>query len=54
MRQINDHIKQVMGIPDKQPKPSFNPLKWNWTAIIVWTAIIIIAYNIFIFFFNLI
>lgn len=54
MRQINDHMKQVIGIPDKQPKPSFNPLKWNWTAIIVWTAIIIIAYNIFKSLYNLI
>ena len=47
-------MKQVIGIPDKQPKPSFNPLKWNWTAIIVWTAIIIIAYNIFKSLYNLI
>ena len=54
MRQINDHMKQVMGIPDKQPKPSFNPKNWNWTAIIVWTAITIIAYNIFKSLYNLI
>ena len=54
MRQINEHMKEVMGIPDKQSKPSFNPLNWNWTAIIVWTAITIIAYNIFNLLINLI
>jgi gentisate 1,2-dioxygenase len=54
MRQINDHMKQVMGIQDKQPKPSFNPLKWNWTAIITWTVIGFISYNIFKFIINLI
>ena len=46
MKEVNDHMKQVMGIKE-QPKPSFNPLKWNWTAIIAWTVIAIIAYNIF-------
>lgn len=32
---------------DKQPKPSFNPLKWNWTAIGAWSLIIYVAYRIF-------
>jgi hypothetical protein len=53
MREINDHMKQVMGIP-KQPKPSFNPKNWNWTAIIIWLLIGFIAYNIFKFLINLI
>jgi hypothetical protein len=53
MREINDHMKQVMGI-SKHPKPSFNPKNWNWTAIITWTAITIIAYNIFKAMYNLI
>jgi hypothetical protein len=54
MREINDHMKQVMGIQNKQPKPSFNPKNWNWTAIITWTVIGFIAYNIFKFLINLI
>lgn len=56
MRQINDHMKDVMDIkPNKQqPKPSNNPLKWNWTAIGTWSVIIFIAYKIFKFLFNLI
>jgi hypothetical protein len=53
MREINDHMKQVMGIP-KQPKPSFNPKNWNWIAIITWTVIGFITYNIFKFLINLI
>ena len=53
MRQINNHIKEVMGIKE-QPKPSPNPKNWNWTAIIAWTVIGIITYNIFNFLFNLI
>ena len=43
MREINDHMKQVMGIQDKQPKPSFNPKNWNWTAIITWSVMGTIA-----------
>ena len=39
---------------DKQPKPSFNPFKWNWTAIIAWAIIGVIAFNIFKHLFNLI
>ena len=57
MRQINNHMKDVMGIkpkPPKKPKTSFNPFKWNWTAIITWTAIGIIAYTIFKGIYNLI
>jgi len=54
MREINDHMKQVMGIQDKQPKPSFNPLKWNWAAIITWSVMAVIAYNIFKAMYNLI
>jgi len=47
MRQINDHMKQVIGIPTKQPKPSPNPNNWNWTAIITWTVIAYLAFNVF-------
>lgn len=57
MRQINDHMKDVIGLEPKkpeQPKPSGNPLKWNWTAIITWTVIGIVAYNIFKALYNLI
>lgn len=57
MRQINDHMKDVIGLePTKpqQPKPSFNPLKWNWTAIGAWSVIVFIAYKLFKFLFNLI
>lgn len=57
MRQINDHMKDVIGLEPKktqQPKPSFNPLKWNWTAIITWTAMGIVAYHIFKALYNLI
>ena len=49
MRQINDHMKDVIGIEPKkpqQPKPSFNPLKWNWIAIGTWSVIIFFAYKI--------
>ena len=52
MRQIKDHMKDVVGIepstPKQQPKPSSNPLKWNWTAIITWTVIGVIAFHIFV------
>lgn len=70
MRQINDHMKDVIGtkttpspnkVPfegvkpkPKQPKPSFNPLKWNWTAIVTWTVIGVITFNLFKYLFNLI
>lgn len=37
MRQLNNHIKEVMGIKE-QPKPSANPKNWNWTAIIAWSV----------------
>lgn len=50
MREVNNHIKEVIGVKEtkiQQPKPSFNPLKWNWTAIITWTVIGIITYSIF-------
>ena len=51
MRQINDHMKDVVGIEPvqkpQQPQPSPNPLKWNWTAIITWAVIGFIAFNIF-------
>jgi hypothetical protein len=53
MRQINDHMKQVMGI-QKQPKPSFNPKNWNWTTIITWTVIIFFGYKIAKFIYTLI
>jgi hypothetical protein len=49
MREVNDHIKEVVGVKEikpQQPKTSFNPLNWNWTAIIAWTVIGIIQYNI--------
>ncbi len=54
MRQINDHMKEVIGIPNKQPKPSPNPKKWNWVAIGTWSVIIFFAYRIFKFLFSLI
>ena len=38
MRQLNNHIKEVMGIKE-QPKPSANPKNWNWTAIIAWSVL---------------
>jgi hypothetical protein len=50
-------MKDVIGIEPKkpeQPKPSFNPFKWNWTAIITWSAIGFIAYRIFKALYNLI
>lgn len=37
MRQLNNHIKEVMGIKE-QPKPFANPKNWNWTAIIAWSV----------------
>jgi hypothetical protein len=42
MRQINDHMKEVMGIK-KQPKPSLNPKNWNWVAIITWSVILTVV-----------
>ena len=42
MRQLNNHIKEVMGIKE-QPKPSANPKNWNWTAIITWSVMGTIA-----------
>ena len=52
MREINEHMKEVMGIKN-QPKPSPNPKNWNWLAIITWVSIGVIFYNIFNFLFNL-
>jgi hypothetical protein len=46
-------MKEVMGIKE-QPKPSSNPKNWNWTAIITWAVIGIIAYIIFKTIYNLI
>lgn len=57
MRQINDHMKDVLGIKPKKPqqqKSSFNPLKWNWIAIGTWSVMFFIAYKLFKFLFNLI
>jgi len=34
-------------VPRPQQNTSNNPLTWNWTAIIVWSLIIFVAYNIF-------
>lgn len=45
MREINDHVKQVMGIKDKQPKPSANPKNWNRTAIATWAFIAFVVCN---------
>jgi hypothetical protein len=42
MRQLNNHIKEVMGIKE-QPKPSVNPKNWNWTAIIAWSVMVTVA-----------
>ena len=42
MRQLNNHIKEVMGIKE-QPKPTANPKNWNWTAIITWSIMLTIA-----------
>jgi hypothetical protein len=58
MRQINDHIKDVIGTEPvqkpQQPKPSPNPKKWNWVAIGTWSVIIFFAYKIFKFLISLI
>ena len=57
MRQINNHMKDVVGIEpikSQQPKPSFNPKNWNWTAIIVWAILFYIGFNIIKFLINLI
>ena len=54
MREINDHLKSIMGIPNKQPKSSPNPKNWNWVAIGTWSVIIFFAYKIFNFLFSLI
>ena len=57
MRQINNHMKDVVGIEpikSQQPKPSLNPLKWNWVAIGTWSVLIFFGYKIFKFIYNLI
>ena len=54
MRQINDHMKSIMEIPNKQPKPSPNPKNWNWIAIGTWSVIIFFGYKIFKFIYTLI
>lgn len=53
MAQINDHMKQVMGIK-QQPKPSGNPKNWNWTAIITWVILFCIGFSIGEFLINLV
>jgi hypothetical protein len=42
-------IKPSQPQPQARPKQntSNNPLTWNWTAIIVWSILLYIAYNIF-------
>lgn len=54
MREINDHLKSIMKIPNKQPKSYPNPKNWNWVAIGTWSVIIFFAYKIFNFLFSLI
>jgi hypothetical protein len=43
-------MKDVVGIEPvqkpQQPKPSLNPLKWNWVAIGTWSVIIFITYKL--------
>ena len=53
MGEINNHVKEVMGI-QPQPKPSVNPLNWNWTAIITWSVMSFIGFNVLKFLINLI
>lgn len=53
MRQINNHMKEVMGIKE-QPKPSPNPKNWNWTSIITWSIIGTIAVSLANLIYNLI
>jgi hypothetical protein len=53
MRELNNHIKEVIGIKE-QPKPSPNPKNWNWVAIITWGAIFTIAYHLMRITYNLI
>ena len=38
----------------KKYNKSNNPLTWNWTAIITWAVIFIVAFNIFKLFYSLI
>ena len=58
MRQINNHMKDVVGIEPvqkpQQPKSSPNPKNWNWVAIGTWSVMIFFAYKIFKFLINLI
>ena len=50
MRQVNDHVKQVMGIKNK-PKPRY---KTDYTRTILWTTLVIITIAIWATIYNLI
>lgn len=50
MRQLNNHIKEVMGIKE-QPKPK---LKTDYTKTILWTSIGTIAVVLWTIIYNLI
>ena len=53
MRELNNHIKEVIGVKE-QPKSSPNPKNWNWVAIITWSVIFTIAYHLMKIIYNLI
>ncbi len=52
MRQVNNHVKQVMGIKPEGNKRTIKD--WNWTGIIVWAVILSISFSLVRFIYNLI
>jgi len=52
MRQVNNHVKEVLGI---EPQPKKRKIKdWNWIGIAVWAVILSISFSLVRFIYNLI
>jgi hypothetical protein len=52
MRQVNDHVKEVIGIKPK-PKPKLR-YKTDYTRTILWTSLVAITITIWTIIYNLI
>jgi len=52
MRQVNEHVKEVMGIKPQEKKRTIKD--WNWIAIITWIIITSISLSLIQFIYNLI
>ena len=47
-------IKPSIQMPITRPAPVRTPLDWNWTAIIAWSVMLFVAFNILVLLYHLI